>query len=479
MARNPTFRALRAAVVLPWRAQPGVFVGQLVMMAGAGLAPVAAAWLLRDVLNALTGQGRHAALLTLVVALAAASGIQEVLPALSQYLAAQAGRAIERLTTAELFAAVIRLAGLRRMEDPAFLDQLNAAQRVGMSGAVQAVTSAVGAVQAALTVTGFLAVLLAFSPVMALVVLAATVPGLIAEASVARRRAVMLERVSHGFRRQYFYANLLSGSAAAKEMRLFGLGAFFRGRMLAELRDVQKSGQRVDRRQAVIYGMLATLSALVAGAGLWWAVSATARGQAHGGRSVDIRDRAGGDRHRAERDHQQHGAWPTRPCSRCGPTPTSSPKGPTSRCRLIRHPRRRCAAASSSRTSGSVTARTSPWVLRGVSLVLPHGQAVALVGRNGAGKSTLVKLLCRFYDPDRGRIRWDGVDLRDMDLAELRDRISAVFQDYMRYELSARENIAVGDLAPGRSGRDAGGRGPARPASMTSSPHCPGATTRC
>jgi ATP-binding cassette, subfamily B, bacterial len=77
---------------------------------------------------------------------------------------------------------------------------------------------------------------------------------------------------------------------------------------------------------------------------------------------------------------------------------------------------------------------------------VPCGQAAALVGCNGAGKTTLVKLICRFYDPDRGRILWDGVDLRDMDPAGLRDRISAVFQDYMTYDLSARENIALGDL---------------------------------
>jgi ATP-binding cassette subfamily B protein len=88
-----------------------------------------------------------------------------------------------------------------------------------------------------------------------------------------------------------------------------------------------------------------------------------------------------------------------------------------------------------------------PWILRGVSCFIPHGQTIALVGLNGAGKSTLVKLLCRFYDPDRGRIRWDGTDLRDVEPAALRDRISAVFQDYMTYELTAAENIAVGDLS--------------------------------
>jgi ATP-binding cassette, subfamily B, bacterial len=87
-----------------------------------------------------------------------------------------------------------------------------------------------------------------------------------------------------------------------------------------------------------------------------------------------------------------------------------------------------------------------PWVLRGVNLFIPHGEALGLVGLNGAGKSTLVKLLCRFYDPTRGAILWDGVDLRDVDPTELRERIAAVFQDYMHYDMTAAENIGLGDL---------------------------------
>jgi ATP-binding cassette subfamily B protein len=87
-----------------------------------------------------------------------------------------------------------------------------------------------------------------------------------------------------------------------------------------------------------------------------------------------------------------------------------------------------------------------PWALRGVNLHIPHGTAVALVGRNGAGKSTLVKLLCRFYDPTHGAILWDGVDIRDVDVDDLRQRIGAVFQDYMSYDMTAAENIALGDL---------------------------------
>ncbi len=87
-----------------------------------------------------------------------------------------------------------------------------------------------------------------------------------------------------------------------------------------------------------------------------------------------------------------------------------------------------------------------PWILRGVSLRIPHGRSLALVGLNGAGKSTLVKLLCRFYDPTRGAILWDGVDLREVDVTAYRRRLSVVFQDYMHYDMTAAENIALGDL---------------------------------
>ncbi|MGO4427740.1 ATP-binding cassette domain-containing protein, partial [Streptomyces sp. MCAF7] len=88
-----------------------------------------------------------------------------------------------------------------------------------------------------------------------------------------------------------------------------------------------------------------------------------------------------------------------------------------------------------------------PWVLRGVSFTLPHGSSVALVGLNGAGKSTLIKLLCRFYDPTRGAILWDGVDIRTIPPAELRRRMGVLSQDFMCYDLTAAENIGVGDLS--------------------------------
>ena len=90
---------------------------------------------------------------------------------------------------------------------------------------------------------------------------------------------------------------------------------------------------------------------------------------------------------------------------------------------------------------------TSEPVLTGVDLILPAGATVAIVGDNGAGKTTLVKLLCRFYEPTRGKITVDGVDLRDIPVDDWRRRISAGFQDFGKLKLLAREAIGLGDQA--------------------------------
>ncbi len=86
------------------------------------------------------------------------------------------------------------------------------------------------------------------------------------------------------------------------------------------------------------------------------------------------------------------------------------------------------------------------WALRDVSLRIGAGERVALVGENGAGKTTLVKLLARLYDPTEGRILLDGIDLREYDVDEFRDVIGVIFQDFVRYDLKVRENIAVGQI---------------------------------
>jgi ATP-binding cassette subfamily B protein len=83
-------------------------------------------------------------------------------------------------------------------------------------------------------------------------------------------------------------------------------------------------------------------------------------------------------------------------------------------------------------------------VLDRLNFQLRPGERVALIGENGQGKTTIVKLITRLYDPSEGQILLDGIDLRDYDLEDLHREMGVIFQDFMRYEMTARENIAVG-----------------------------------
>ena len=88
-------------------------------------------------------------------------------------------------------------------------------------------------------------------------------------------------------------------------------------------------------------------------------------------------------------------------------------------------------------------------MVRDLSFTLKAGETLALVGENGAGKTTIVKLLARLYDPDEGRILIDGIDLRHIDIADLRANTGVIFQDFIRYSFTAAENIGIGRVEAG------------------------------
>jgi len=90
---------------------------------------------------------------------------------------------------------------------------------------------------------------------------------------------------------------------------------------------------------------------------------------------------------------------------------------------------------------------TTRHVLHDINLQLRQGERIALIGENGEGKTTIVKLLTRLYDPTEGTVLLDGIDLRDYDLEDYASQIAVIFQDFMRYDMTARENIAIGRIS--------------------------------
>ncbi|MGW1892414.1 ABC transporter ATP-binding protein [Streptomyces sp. NPDC002004] len=407
--------------------------------------PIASAWTVRAVLDRLAaGSGLHTLLVPtglLAAAGIAAAAVSHIL----QYAQAQTQRAAGLRAQDSLYRSVDSLTGLSRFEDPRFLDRLRLAQQAGGLMPTQAVNNALGVLRATLTIGGFLGSLVVLSPLLATAVILSGVPVLLGELMMSRRRAAMLWDIGPAERRELFYLQLLTSTQAAKEIRLLGIGGFLRGRMLAERRKANAARQAVDRQELMIQFGLGVLAAVVAGLGLLWAVRAAEQGRISiGGVSLLVaalpavqtalaglaNEIAGGhqalllfDHYVAIRDAKDDLPVTTRP----RPVPPLR-KGIELRDVWFRY------------------SPEHPWVLRGVNLRIPAGSSVGLVGLNGAGKTTLVKLLCRLYDPDRGQILWDGTDLRAFHPAEMRGHIGATFQDYMEYDLTAGENIGLGDL---------------------------------
>ncbi|MFF4831363.1 ABC transporter ATP-binding protein [Streptomyces sp. NPDC001315] len=444
---RPRLTALRTVLALALRAAPVPLVGiVLAALLTAGL-PVAAVWLTRDVLD-LLASARHGSVPEVAGPAAGLAGVgvaAAVLPHVERLLCGELARAVGLSAQDRLYARVNGFAGLARFEDPAELDRLRLAEQCGQDTPVQIVSAAVALAQAGVTVCGFVASLWLINPWLAAVVLLGALPALAAELRLARAWSRATLHTTPLERRESFYAHLLGSVQAAKEIRLFGIGGHLRRRMRRDREAINATRRRMELRTAAAQGLPAAVSAGIAAAGLVWAVRAAARGEltvgdlavltsaiaaVQGGLTGIAASAAVAHQHLLLFEHYLD-------------VTTAMPDLPVPQPPL---PARPLSRGIELRDVWFRYSEQHDWVLRGVSLTIPCGRTLALVGDNGAGKSTLVKLLCRFYDPTRGSVLWDGTDIRRLDPQELRRRIGAVFQDFMRYDMTAAENIALGQL---------------------------------
>ncbi|HEU5353252.1 MAG TPA: ABC transporter ATP-binding protein [Actinocrinis sp.] len=444
-ALRGTVRATADATALAWRAGRHLVLGQAAVALLGAVLPVAVAWLTKDALDALAAPGRHGGLLPVGMALVGAGLFAGLLPHAERYARQESQRRTGLLAQDRLFAATERLTGLSRFEDPVFIDRLRLANQAGGVGPGAVVTGAVGIGRGVLMSAGFLVSLAAVSAWLAAAVVSSAVPALLAELALARRRAATMWRIAPSVRRELFFQHLLTSVQAAKELRLFAAGRHMRERMAAERSAANRAQRRMDRREVAGQTGLAVITAATAGAAMLWALAAAGSGRltvgdvsllissvagVQGALSALVTEVSAAQQQLLVFSHYRAvvAGGPDLPV-RTAPQPTPPlRRGIELRGVWFRY------------------SESHPWALRDVDLALPAGSSVALIGRNGAGKSTLVKLLCRLYDPQRGAVLWDGVDLRDLDPAELRGRIGAVFQDFMCYDLTALDNIALGDV---------------------------------
>ncbi|MEV4460942.1 ABC transporter ATP-binding protein [Microbispora sp. NPDC049633] len=435
---------LLLTLALVWRAGPVLALSQLAVAVLNGAFPVAVAWLTKLLIDRLT-TGSGPATTPLAAALAALGALTALMPHLSGYVQREQQRRIAWHTSDELFTAVCRMQGLTRLENPRFHDRLQMAQQSAQTTPQLVTESALGVVRGGITIAGLLGALATLSPLLAVVVAGAAVPELVIQLRLSRHRARLLWEIAPADRRRVFYQLLMLDQQAAKEIRLFGIGGFLRGRMLGELGTAQRAERRVDLTAIRYNGALTALSTIIAGAALIVLVARIAAGQAGIGDLAVLTAAVAGTQSSlsgvviqlAQLNEALVLAGHYTHIVTIGPDlpePVTGGDVPP-----LRH-------GIELRDVWFRYDPGHPWVLRGLNLTIPYGRSVALVGLNGAGKSTIVKLLCRLYDPERGSVRWDGADLRDLRADDLRRRIGAVFQDYMAYDLTAAENVAVGDV---------------------------------
>jgi ATP-binding cassette subfamily B protein len=426
------------------RAAPAGFAAVSALTIAVGVSAPAAAFMIRSLLNALV---QHPVKVQSVILIAVATmmlyGARTALTPILVYSTQVLELRLQAFLQIALFARISSFVGLARLEDPQFHDGLQLA-RSGVYAAPQIAMFNQFAIQSAIGIVGFLGPLLSIWWPMAVLLLAATAPAAAAQLLKVRARNEVARSLAPAQRRTLFYETMLADVTAAQEIRLFGLGPLLHRRLVDVLHRVRRESLGVERRATLQEAALSLLGTMVASFG----VGLVALSAAHHHVSVgDVSFFIG-----AVTGVQQGLISLVNSVGMLGrnvycygryveivTTEPDLPDGQIPAARLREDVRVRDLWFRYS--------ETGPWILRGVDFTIRAGQTVGLVGENGAGKSTLVKLLCRFYDPVDGAIEWDGVDLRTLAIESYRRRLGVTFQDFMRYELTAQDNIGFGDPA--------------------------------
>ena len=438
---------------LVWSASRAAALVGIGLTLVAAVLPAAQAWAGKLIIDAIVSAVEQG--------LDPASGLRQVLPylalefglVLANSFTSQARALFNRILQSQLTnhvnSLIIRKAiglDLQFFENPIFYDTLQNARRQADVSALNIVNSTLQMVQQVITLVSLVVLLLRFSPWLALIVFLSAVPSFLSQSQYAERAFRAVTRRAPESRLLNYLEQLLTGSDTVKEVKLFGLGEpllqryqelftrfYLEDRAIAERRTVAGLG----------WGMLTNLAYYGSYA---WIVLRTIAGQITLGDMTmflsifrqsqsSIRSLLDSLNRLYESNLfldnlitflQLQPLLVAPPDGRPAPAPLR--RGIEFRNVSFRYP-------------GS-----EEEVLRDINLHIRPGERIALVGLNGAGKTTLIKLLTRLYDPTEGQVLLDGVDLREYDLASLHQRFGVVFQDFVRYQFTVRENIGFGQV---------------------------------
>jgi ATP-binding cassette subfamily B protein len=330
-------------------------------------------------------------------------------------------------------------------EDPVFYDRLERA-RVQATDRLVMIQAIGRLVQQAVTTITLSVSIMWFSPWLMLLLIAGVIPAFLGESHFALLGYAKNFRQTP-VRRQLDYLRVLGGSKeAAKELKLFGLRNFLRERFTRLSDDIYRENVALSRLKLVAGSLLSVIGTM----GFYSAYAFVIWRTVNGGLTIGELTFLTGAIQQASSNIQQIFStlaaigdqalfltdllafFEMEPTIRSKPNALPAPRP------IVR--------GVEFRNVSFQYPGNSRRVLDHISFQLHPAERLALIGENGEGKTTIVKLMTRLYDPTEGQVLLDGVDLREYDIEDLHREIGVIFQDFMRYEMTARENIAVGRI---------------------------------
>jgi ATP-binding cassette subfamily B protein len=450
-AAGRSVRLLRALRFV-WQASPAWAIASVALIVIQGLLPVLGLYTVKLVVDAVTeavrapGANAPTGRVLLMVALAGAVALAMALcRAAAAFVTETHARIVGNHMSEVLYTKSCEV-DLAYYETPGYYDVLHRAQREAAYRPLQIVRDLAVVGRSSVSAVAILGLLVSLHWGIALILIGAVVPGVLVRALYARALHRKQRTWTPAERKVGYYGWILTCLEHSKELRLFDLGL----RFLAQVRALRDQ-LHDERRRLAGRALLAELATYGAGTIAIFACFAmiavwAVRGQLSIGELVMfyqafyVGQTVVGDALGGLAGLYEHNLFLASIDEFLDLRRTVvEPAHPVPMPRPLRH--------------GIVFDRVSfhyspggPPVLQDVSLTIPAGAVVALVGSNGSGKSTLIKLLCRLYDPTSGAITVDGVDLRQYATADLRHAIAVLLQDYAHYFAAAQDNIWFGDV---------------------------------
>jgi ATP-binding cassette, subfamily B, bacterial len=438
-----------AVLKIVWDSGPGVVVFGLVSRVFASLMPVALLWITRLIIDAIVNAARshhpvQRGFWWLVAGEFALAVLNSVLLRTIDYSDSLLGDKYTRYISIRVMDHAASL-DLIAYEDPVFYDRLERA-RVQATDRLVMIQQIGRLIQQAVTTITLSVSIMLFSPWLMLLLIAGVVPAFLGESHFAFLGYEKNFRQTPS-RRRLDYLRILGGSKeAAKELKLFGLRKFLSDRFTHLSDRIYEENVDLSRRKLIAGALLSTIGTMGYYSAYVFVIWRTLAGVLTIGELTFL---AGAIQQASSNIEQIFSTFAgigdqalfltdLLAFFQMKPTIKSKPNA--------LHAPRPIRSGVEFRNVSFCYPGNERRVLDHINFKLHTNERMALIGENGQGKTTIVKLITRLYDPTEGQILLDGVDLREYDLDDLHREIGVIFQDFMRYEMTARDNIAVGHI---------------------------------